>query len=173
MCAISWDYDRAMRLILFRSLRTPIAMSLLLMSLAAASADEVLIEGPKGKQRLFATDLASLPQVEVTISDHGKPAVFSGVELHVLLERVGMATGEQLRGKEVAKSVVVEGSDGYLAVFSLAELSPEFTDRKVILAVRRDGKPLSPEAGPFQIAVEGEKKMARCVRHVAVIRITT
>jgi hypothetical protein len=161
-----------MRMTWLPSLRTTVALSLLLVLLvAAAPADQVLIVGPKGKQTLSSADLASLPQTEVTISDHGKTAKFSGVELHVLLERVGMAAGEHLRGKEVARSVVIEASDGYRAVFSLAELSPEFTDRKVILASRRDGKTLSPEAGPFQIAVEGEKKMARCVRQVTVIRI--
>jgi len=130
----------------YRSLRKTIVTSLLaVILLAAATADEVLIVGPKGKQKLSAAELASLPQAEVTISDHGKTAKFSGVELHVLLERVGMAAGEHLRGKEVARSVVIEGSDGYRAVFSLAELSPEFTDRKVILALRRDGKTLSAE----------------------------
>jgi len=134
----------------------------LIILLAAASADQVLIVGQRGQLKLSTVELASLPQAEVTISDHGKTAKFSGVELHILLERVGMAAGERLRGKEVAKSVVIEASDGYRAVFSLAELSPEFTDRKVILASRRDGKALSAEAGPFQIAVEGEKKMAMC-----------
>jgi len=131
----------------------------------------VLISGPKGEQTISAADLAALPRAEAALSDHGKPASFEGVVLFSLLERVGAPAGESLRGKELTKYVVVEASDGYRALFSLAELSPAFSDRKVLLATRRDGKPLSADEGPFQIAVEGEKRMGRCVRQVTAIRI--
>ena len=147
-------------------------LSILLFAFASHAADpEVIVSGPKGEQRVSAKTLATSPRIEVTISDHGKPAKFEGVELHRLLDSAGAPDGEHLRGKELTKYVLVEAADGYRAVFSLAELNPAFTDRKVILADRRDGKPLAAEEGPFRIVVEGEKRMARCVRQVALIRI--
>ncbi|HEV7767463.1 MAG TPA: molybdopterin-dependent oxidoreductase [Thermoanaerobaculia bacterium] len=137
----------------------------------ATSAFGVSIIGPKGTREVDAAALASLPQVEVTISDHGTLATFEGVELYSLLEPVGAPDGEHLRGKELVRYVIVEGRDGYRAVFALAELSSAFTDRKVILATLRDGKPLSEKEGPLRIVVEGEKRMGRCVRQVATIRM--
>jgi len=124
----------------------------------------VLIAGPKGEVKLSEADLAAMPQVKITIDDHGKPATFEGVALFPLLERA-------YSGKELTKYVMIDAADGYRALYSLAELSPAFTARKVILATRRDGKPLSAEAGPFQIAAEGEKKMARCVRQVTAVHV--
>lgn len=137
----------------------------------AADPAAVLVTGPKGERKLTAADLASLPRVEVVVSDHGKPAKFGGALLYSILEQVGAPAGEALRGNELTRFVVVEASDGYRAVFSLAELSPAFTDRNVILAVDRDGKALPATEGPFRLAVEGEKRMGRCVRQVTAIRI--
>ena len=36
----------------------------------------------------------------------------------------------------------------------------------MILADTRDGKPLPADAGPFQVIVEGDKRMGRAVRQV-------
>ena len=71
----------------------------------------------------------------------------------------------------MALFVVVEAADGYRAVFALAELDPEFTDRVILLADRRDDKPLPGQAGPFQIIVPGEKKHARWVRQVIRLKV--
>lgn len=140
-------------------------------SVSHAADPEVIVSGPKGEHKVTSAKLAAWPRSEVSLSDHGKPAKFAGVPLHLLLDEAGAPEGEHLRGKELTKYVLVEARDGYRAVFSLAELNPAFTDRKVILADQRDGKPLSAEEGPFRIAVEGEKRMARCVRQVTSIRI--
>ena len=54
--------------------------------------------------------------------------------------------------------LVVEAADGYRVVFALPELDPGYTDRTILLADRRDGKPLSDREGPLQVIVPGEKK---------------
>lgn len=140
-------------------------------SAAADHKSEIVVSGPKGEQHISSATLASLPRTEVGISDHGTPAKFEGVELQAILDLVGAPAGEHLRGKELTKYVLVEARDGYRAVFSLAELSSAFADRRVILADHRDGKPLADEEGPFRIVVENEKRMGRCVRQVTSIRI--
>jgi len=48
----------------------------------------------------------------------------------------------------VKMTVIVEATDGYRAVFSLAELDPELTDRIILLADTKDGQPLPPHEGP-------------------------
>jgi hypothetical protein len=67
--------------------------------------------------------------------------------------------------------VIVEAADGYQAVFALSEFDPDFTDRVIILADRRDGKPLPPPEGPFRLVVAGEKRHARWVRGVTTLDV--
>ena len=115
--------------------RTSKGLSVLLITacfVGAAAVSQVAIVAPSGRQELSVSDLVSLPQVEVTVSDHGKPAQFVGVELHTLLERVGMPKGTGIHGKELAQYVLIEANDGYRVVFAVAELSPAFSDRKVV-----------------------------------------
>jgi hypothetical protein len=66
--------------------------------------------------------------------------------------------------------VIVEAADGYQAVFA-SEFDPDFTDRVIILADRRDGKPLPPPEGPFRLVVAGEKRHARWVRGVTTLDV--
>ena len=56
-------------------------------------------------------------------------------------------------------------------VFAIAEFDPAFTDRVAILADRKDGAPLPPNAAPFQLVITGEKRPARWVRQVVAIEL--
>jgi hypothetical protein len=67
--------------------------------------------------------------------------------------------------------VMVSASDGYRVVFALAEFDPDFTDRIVILADRRDGHALAPSEGPFRLVVAEEKRHARWVREVTALDV--
>jgi hypothetical protein len=96
---------------------------------------------------------------------------FEGVLLSDLLAKVTMPAGENLRGKALAQYLVVEATDGYRAVFALPELDPAFTERRVYLVTKRDGKPLSEKEGPFRIVVPDEKRPARWVRQVTAMRV--
>jgi hypothetical protein len=71
----------------------------------------------------------------------------------------------------MANYLVVEASDGYRAVFALPELDPASTDRVIILADRREGKPLGEHEGPLRVVVPGEKKPSRWVRQVIALRV--
>jgi len=118
------------------------------------------------------SDLQQYNQAQVKCKDKdGNYHNYSGVVLADILQKAGVPLGKELHGKNLAKFVVAEGSDGYQAVFALAELDKGFTDRLVILAFTIDGKPLSPTEGPFRIIVQDEKKQARCVRMVTSIKV--
>ena len=67
----------------------------------------------------------------------------------------------------------VSASDGYNVVFALPELDPDFGDRHIILADKRDGKDLSSKEGPFRIIAPEDKRRARWVRNVTSLAVKT
>jgi hypothetical protein len=122
--------------------------------------------------RLTAADFAKLPRQTVQAKGHdGVDSRYEGVSLLAVLANAGVPTGKDLRGPAMAIYVVVEAADGYRATFALAELDPAFTDRVILVADRRDGKPLSAREAPFQIIVPGEKKHARWVRQAIGLKV--
>ena len=140
---------------------------------AQVSASTVKIAGEVSAPfEIKLSDLQQYNKVHVKYKDKdGNYHDYSGVVLAELLQKAGAPLGKELHGKNLAKFVVAEGSDGYQAVFALAELDKGFTDSLVILAVTIDSKPLSPTDGPFRIIVQDEKKQARCVRMVTSIKV--
>jgi DMSO/TMAO reductase YedYZ molybdopterin-dependent catalytic subunit len=125
-----------------------------------------------GPLSLNAAEFAKLPRKTVRAKGHdGVESQYQGVPLIEILAKAGVPTGKEVRGKAMALFVVVEASDGYRAVFALAELDSEFTDRVILLADRRDDKPLSGQAGQLQVIVPGEKKHARWVRQVIRLKV--
>jgi hypothetical protein len=101
----------------------------------------------------------------------GRESEFEGVALFDVLKSAGAKFGNELRGGELAKYLLVEASDGYRVVFALPELDPACTDRVVLLADRRDGKPLDGKEGPLRLVVPGEKRQARWVRQVTALTL--
>ena len=123
---------------------------------------------------LSMTDLAKLPHIEQRVKDHdGQEAVYSGVALTSLLNRVGAPLGSQLRGKALAQCLLVQAADGYQVIFALPELDSAFTKQVIFLADRRNGQPLPNGQGPYRIVVPNEQKQARWVRQVTALRIMT
>ena len=122
---------------------------------------------------LTAKDLAKFTRREVKAKAHDeKEAIYSGYNLSDVLLFAGAKIGkEQLRGKELASYLLVEAADGYKAIFAIAEISADFTDRLILLADTRDGKPLDTKQGVWQIIVADDKKHGRWVRQVTALKI--
>jgi hypothetical protein len=116
-------------------------------------------------------DLAKLPAQTVTATDHGAPVSFQGVLLTDVLAKVRTPTGEAFNKIVASYYVIAEAQDGYKAVFSWAEVDPSFTDRKLYIVTKRDGKPLSERDGPFELIVPGEKRYSGWVRQLKLLRI--
>lgn len=121
--------------------------------------------------KLTTADIAKLPRRTLRTFDHGKEATFEGVPLVEVLRLAGVKFGEELRGKNLELYLLVEAADGYKAVFALPELDPAFTERVIILADRRDGKPLSVEEGQWRVVTPGEKRQGRWVRQVVALTV--
>ncbi|MCP2025246.1 DMSO/TMAO reductase YedYZ molybdopterin-dependent catalytic subunit [Flavobacterium sp. HSC-32F16] len=116
---------------------------------------------------LTISDLAKMKHVDAVMKNReGILQQYSGVPIFDLLQQAGVTVGKELKGENLTKYMLVRSSDGYEMIFSLAELDPGFTNRVVILADSKDGKPLADGAGPFRLVVPDENKPARSALEV-------
>jgi DMSO/TMAO reductase YedYZ molybdopterin-dependent catalytic subunit len=127
-------------------------------------------------RRIDASELHKLPRAETRTTDPHDPAkeiVYSGTPLVEVLKAGGLLLDSGMASirETVTMTVLVEATDGYRAVFSLAELDPELTDRVILLADTKDGQSLPPREGPFRVIVPGEKRPARWVRQVKAVTV--
>jgi DMSO/TMAO reductase YedYZ molybdopterin-dependent catalytic subunit len=116
----------------------------------------------------------------VQFTSRGKQHTANCLPLLSVLKAAGVQTelkmdpkaDPKVKNAEVRLVVLVEGSDGYGAAFSLAELLPEVGNRQVWLALDLDGEPLTGRDGPTRLIVPDDQKPARWIRNVAVIHVT-
>ncbi|MFC0777175.1 molybdopterin-dependent oxidoreductase [Flavobacterium sp. HJSW_4] len=129
----------------------------------------VKVEGEVSKTlSLRISDFEKLPHVDAVMKDRdGKNQQYSGVPVIELLKQAGVTLGKELKGENLTKYMLVRASDGYEVIFSLAELDPAFTNRVIILADKKDGKPLENGVGPFRLVVPDENRPARSVHEVS------
>jgi hypothetical protein len=133
---------------------------------------QLVIQAETGKQTVLArADIEALPHSKVSTGGSESPITFEGVTLGAVLEKAGVGLGESLRGKRLASCLLVEAADGYRAAIALPEIDPAFTDKQIVLAFLRNGKPLDEKEGPYRIVIPGEKRMARWVRQVTALKI--
>ncbi len=142
---------------------------------AGAKAETALrVEVEDGKTLdLTTADLAKLARREVRAKGHDeKESIYSGYNLSDVLLVAGAKIGKgEMRGRELAAYVVIEAADKYKAAFGVAEIAPEFTDKIILLADARAGKPLAAKEGFWQIVVPDEKKHGRWVQQVVAVKL--
>jgi len=123
---------------------------------------------------LKAEDFAKLPHQTVSVhSEDGTTVEYAGVPLRDLLERAGAPGGKTLRGKALASYVLAKARDGYQVVFGLAEFDPAFANEQILVADKRDGKPLFGYQGPFRLVCPNDKAGARSVRMLESIEVVS
>jgi hypothetical protein len=119
---------------------------------------------------LNADDLSKMPREKVSIPDQdGTNIEYEGVLLREVMKKAGAPLGNQLRGKALASYILAKAKDGYQVVFTLGELDTEFANEKILVADKRDGKPLFGYQGPFRLVVEKDHAGARSVRMLEAI----
>jgi len=150
----------------------PVGLLALMLLAALAQCQQLTVQNQTEKQVVLArADIEALPHVKVTTSASGASATFEGVALEAVLEKAGVEFGQTLKGKRLASCLLVEAADGYRVALALPEIDPAFTDKQVILAFSKDGKPLDEKEGPYRIVIPDEKRMARWVRQVTTLKI--
>ncbi|HEY6342091.1 MAG TPA: molybdopterin-dependent oxidoreductase [Bryobacteraceae bacterium] len=106
-----------------------------------------------------------MPRERVSVSEEdGTKVEYEGVPLREILKKAGAPLGGQLRGKALASYVLAKAQDGYQVVFAIAEFDPAFANEQILVADKRDGKPLFEYQGPFRIVCPNDKAGARSVR---------
>jgi hypothetical protein len=146
-------------------------------SAPSAPSTHLTIKTYEGKTlTLSPEELADLPHKSVAVFNaHSKAnETYSGVPLADLLSKVGVALGENVRGKLFMIGVVAEGMDSYRVLYSLAEVDPAIHTGDVIVADTLDGQKLSKD-GAFKMVSSEERRPARWVRNltsISVIQVT-
>ena len=138
-----------------------------------APTDSFTIKGDIPTPLTFKSqDLDKLPQETATVQDEDGTAVkYSGVLLRSILEKAGAPIGKSLRGKGLASYVLAKARDGYQVVFTPGELDTSFGNERVLVAYKRDGKPLFGYQGPFQIICPNDKAGARSIRMLETLEV--
>lgn len=159
-----------------KKFQTFIAIALLSLCTAAFGQDVgafITVEGEVLKPlKLTTADLEKFPQHEVKAKDkEGKEHAYRGTLLSVVLDSAGVTLGQQLRGGNLAKYVLIKAVDGYEVVYALPEIDPEFTSNTVLLATHVDGEPLPGGEGPFRLVNPLDRKPARWIREISAIKI--
>ena len=156
-----------------RNCRVCFVIFFLVMLLASlAQCQQLTVQTEGGKPTVLArVDIEALPHIKVAASVSGTSTTFEGVALEAVLEKAGVEFGQTLKGKRLASCLLVEAADGYRVVIALPELDPAFTDKQVVLVFLKDGKPLDEKEGPYRIVMPDEKRMARWVRQVTMLKI--
>jgi DMSO/TMAO reductase YedYZ molybdopterin-dependent catalytic subunit len=125
-----------------------------------------------GPLTLKAEDLAAMPREKVSVSEEdGTKVEYEGVPLREILKKAGAPLGGQLRGKALASYVLAKAQDGYQVVFAIAEFDPAFANEQILVADKRDGKPLFEYQGPFRIVCPNDKAGARSVRMLTTLQV--
>jgi DMSO/TMAO reductase YedYZ molybdopterin-dependent catalytic subunit len=121
---------------------------------------------------LKAEDLAAMPREKVSIPDQdGTQVEYEGVALREILRRAGAPLGNQLRGSALTTYILARAHDGYQVVFTLAEVDAAFGNENIVVADKRDGKPLFEYQGPLRLVCPADKAGARSVRMLETLEI--
>ena len=138
-------------------------------TVTAVSAQTLDVVGLDGKT--VAVSLDMLERRTIVTQDRGLRVEFQGVALGDVLIKAGIPFGETLKGPALARVIIASAPDGYRVAYAIAELDAAFTDQVVLVADRRDGKPLLPDTGPLQVVVPNDKRAARWIRQVNKVEV--
>jgi hypothetical protein len=142
-------------------------------SAPSAPSTQLSIKTYDGKTLTLSPDeLAALPHKSVTVFNaHSKAQEqYAGVPLVDLLAKVGVPTGESVRGKLFLIGIVARGTDGYGVLYSLGEVDPTIHTGEVIVADTLNGQKLTKD-GAFKMISSEERRPARWVRNLTSISV--
>ena len=134
---------------------------------------QLTIKTYDGKTLTLGPDqLAALPHKSVSVFNaHTKAQEqYARVPLVDLLSKVGVPSGESVKGKLFLIGIVASGTDGYGVLYSLAEVDPTIHTGEVIVADTVDGQKLGKD-GAFKMVSSEERRPARWVRNLTSISV--
>jgi hypothetical protein len=131
---------------------------------AAAQSDVLKVGGAVPTPlTLTADDLAKMPRATATTTSDGNTNTYEGVLLYDILVKAGWQFGHVMGTRAAPACILLTGKDGFQAVFSLAEIDPQFSGVKVLVADKLDGRPLPDKYKPFRVISPNDKMRARSI----------
>lgn len=118
---------------------------------------------------LAQTFSAAIKDVPFTLK--GESGHARAIPLLTLLEAARPKADPKRKNGSLAFAVVAAAADGYTVTFSAGELSPEFGNREVWLALDWNGQPLAGADAPARLIVSGDGKPARWVHGVRLLKV--
>jgi hypothetical protein len=111
---------------------------------------------------LTAADIEKLPRQTLTVKEKsGEDVTYEGPTLADVMRRAGLDFESNKHGRSLTRYLLAEAADKYRIVYALPEFDPAFTDRIILVATRKDGKPIAESEGPLRIIVPDDKRPAR------------
>lgn len=137
----------------------------------AAPAGAIALTGDlKAPKQLEATALAALPQRTVDVSLQSSKGtekhIETGVPLASVLPVDALATTDR-KNDQLSFAVLAVGADGYSAAFAYGDVSADFGNRGLLVALQEDGKALAQP----RLVVPGDVKGGRYVGDLVELRI--
>lgn len=141
-------------------------------SAAPVPAGSLRIDGAvRTPATLDAAALAAMPQTEVVVSFGSAQGQQThrerGVPLAALLPTTALTTDPARKNDQLTFGVVGVGADGYQALVSYGEASPDFGNRGVLVSLTEDGAPLPRP----RLVVPGDVKGGRYVSDLTTLHV--
>jgi hypothetical protein len=140
---------------------------------------KITVSGDLPNSGVFSlTELQKIGTAEFDWTHDGRTHRCEGLSLDRLIDHLGFSPGEG--GRNIArvdrrpgwkKILIVEGADGYQAIFTCAEISEAMGVTRAYVVWGIDGQPVAEEDGPLRIIVTTDKKGSRSVRQLKRIEI--
>ncbi|MCY1288921.1 hypothetical protein D9M70_379860 [compost metagenome] len=112
--------------------------------------------------------LQALPAVTRTVGAN----TYTGVSLWDLINAAGIQTAAAVKNDLLGFYLVATGSDGYRAVISLAEISPDFGNQPDIVAYAMNGAPLTAN-GFARLVIPNDTKAGRYVSNLVALDVVS
>ena len=120
---------------------------------------------------LTAEDLAKMPRATASVESDGDTNTYEGVLLYDILVKAGWQFGHGMMGKAAPACIVLTAKDGFKAVFALAEIDPQFSGVKVLVADKENGLPLPNKYRPFRVISPQDKMRARSIYSLIKVEV--
>lgn len=120
--------------------------------------------------------LQAMKQSEVTIDGkdaQGNPTktVYRGVLLNDFLQTAGLKLDATKKNDILRLGVLAIATDGYSSMVVGGEIDPKFANVPVLIAIARDGQPLSADDGFARVVVPGDIAAGRFVSNLVRLEV--
>lgn len=140
---------------------------------SSSTSSRLRVDGDVTARRtLSVEDVESMGLKDVEWGGEGETSVYQAVPLEAVLRCVGVEPGEMEAAKPKEKrpgwkfAVVATATDGFQAVFSVAEIFHGMGRTEAYVATREKGNRLDDSTGPFRLIVPTDGEASRSVRNL-------